>query len=154
MDDEKSSTSGPSLNNRYGQILPTGEFVEPPYMKAFRQMSPEALYARHFPPAPTGPNPRRQAAGRLNRQKRKGLTEAGREKLRQSAIRNQPWRHSSGPKTEAGKRRSSYNGRYRQTGKISIRQGKAELRKSAACADELSSLLQKLHHGLTGLGVP
>ena len=49
------------------------------------------------------PNPRRVAAGKRNRAKRKGLTPEGRGKLRQSALRHKPWRFSSGPKTPEGK---------------------------------------------------
>lgn len=49
------------------------------------------------------------------------LTEAGRAKLRETALRNQPWRHSTGPITEAGKKRSSQNGRFRQRGFLSQR---------------------------------
>lgn len=58
----------------------------------------------------------RQVAGRLNQKKSKGLTDDGRAALREAALRNQPWRHSTGPRTEAGKLRSRANalktGRY------------------------------------------
>lgn len=44
--------------------------------------------------------------------KRRGpLTEAGRVKLRESALRSKPSAHSTGPRTEAGKRRSRMNAR-------------------------------------------
>jgi len=46
---------------------------------------------------PNQPNPNRVEAGRRNRKKRKGLTPAGREKLRQAALANQPWKHTKGP---------------------------------------------------------
>lgn len=58
----------------------------------------------------------RQVAGRLNQKKSKGLTDDGRVALREAALRNQPWRHSTGPRTETGKMRSRGNalktGRY------------------------------------------
>ena len=44
-------------------------------------------------------------------QKARGLlTEAGLQILRETAKRNQPWRRSTGPRTEEGKRRSAANG--------------------------------------------
>ena len=55
------------------------------------------------------PNPKRVAAGRLNRMKSKGLTPAGREKLRQSALQRKPWLHSTGPRTPEGKARAAQN---------------------------------------------
>jgi hypothetical protein len=67
------------------------------------------------------PNPRRVAAGRLNRQKRRGLTPEGRERLRQAALACRPWLHASGPKTVEGKARSAQNGRGRQVGEPSGR---------------------------------
>lgn len=114
-------------------------------------LPPQSLLSIFFPhftapqPQPLRlPNPKRQAAGRLNRQKRRGLTEAGREKLRQSALKHRPWQHSTGPRTDRGKRHSADNGRYRQRGGRSIRQMKAELRDGVACADELQELLEYL----------
>ncbi|MGP1345555.1 MAG: hypothetical protein ACTS3F_02650 [Phycisphaerales bacterium] len=37
------------------------------------------------------------------------LSEAGRARLRAAALRNEPWRHSTGPRTPEGKRRCSQN---------------------------------------------
>jgi hypothetical protein len=54
-------------------------------------------------------NPKRVAAGRRNRKKRRGLTPTGRERLRQNAIRHRPWRYATGPKTAAGKAISAKN---------------------------------------------
>jgi hypothetical protein len=64
-------------------------------------------------PTAAGPNPRRVAAGRQNRAKRKGLTPAGRERLRQAALRSRPWQFVTGPRTAAGTARSAQNGRSR-----------------------------------------
>ena len=98
------------------------------------------------------PNPRRQAAGRNNRKKRKGLTEPGRQRLRESTIKHQPWKMSTGPKTVMGRRRSANNGRHSQKGEASIRQLKAELRASVDCGDELRAIRQMLSSGLRSLG--
>jgi hypothetical protein len=76
---------------------------------------------------PPSPNPKRVVAGRLNRQKRQGLTPAGRERLRQAALRNEPWQHTRGPITAAGKARSAQNGKLRQKGPISVREARATL---------------------------
>ncbi|MHC4093343.1 MAG: hypothetical protein ACYSVY_24245 [Planctomycetota bacterium] len=48
-------------------------------------------------------------ANRRNWAKRGPITEAGRERLRESALRNQPWEHSTGPRTTLGKLRSRAN---------------------------------------------
>jgi hypothetical protein len=57
------------------------------------------------------PNPRRVAAGRLNRQKRKGFTPEGRERLHRAALENRPWLHATGPRTQQGKARAAANGK-------------------------------------------
>jgi hypothetical protein len=74
------------------------------------------------------PNPRRVAAGRLNRAQRGSLTDAGRERLRQAALLNRPWQHSTGPRTPAGRAQSVLNGKRRQRGPQSIREIRAELK--------------------------
>ena len=48
-------------------------------------------------------------ANRRNWAKWKGLTAEGRERLRQTALRNEPWRFSTGPRTPEGKARSRAN---------------------------------------------
>jgi hypothetical protein len=60
------------------------------------------------------PNPRRVAAGRLNRRKHKGFTPEGRERLREAALKNRPWRHATGPRTPQGKARAAANGKLRK----------------------------------------
>ena len=77
--------------------------------------------------APHQPNPKRVAAGKLNRMKRKGLTPEGRERLRQAALRHQPWRFSTGPRSPEGKARVALNGRTGQKGPVSVRQLRAQL---------------------------
>jgi len=73
------------------------------------------------------PNPRRIAAGKRNRALRKGLTEEGRRRLQESARRNQPWQHSTGPKTPTGKARAAQNAKNCQLGPRSVREIKRDL---------------------------
>ena len=74
------------------------------------------------------PNPNRVLAGKQNRQRRRELTPAGRQRLRESMLTRKPWASSTGPKTVAGKARSAANGNFRQAGQRSVRQ------RRAACA--------------------
>ena len=80
--------------------------------------------------SPPCPNPRRVAAGKLNRRKRGPLSPEGRERLRQAALANRPWLASTGPRTPEGKARAARNGKARQKGEQSVEagslQGKAE----------------------------
>lgn len=86
---------------------------------------------------PAQPNPKRVAAGRRNREKRLGLSERGRERLRETALRHQPWRFATGPKTAAGKARVALNGKVRQLGPKSTR----EVQRDIA---GVSEMLQKM----------
>src|SRR4051812_39756652 len=79
------------------------------------------------PPSPSPPNPRRVEAGRRNRALRRGLTDAGRERLRQAALANRPWEASTGPRTPEGKARAAANGKLGQKGPKSVRELRAEL---------------------------
>ena len=74
------------------------------------------------------PNPKRVAAGRLNRARRGPLTAEGREKLRQAALDNRPWEHSTGPHSPVGKAQSILNGKKRQLGPWSVREIRAQLK--------------------------
>jgi hypothetical protein len=51
-------------------------------------------------------------ANRRNWSLRRGLTPEGRERLRAAAFRLRPWEHSTGPRTDAGRRRSRENAVY------------------------------------------
>jgi hypothetical protein len=73
------------------------------------------------------PNPRRVAAGRVNRAKRGPLTAEGRERLRAAALANKPWLSSTGPKTTEGKKATAENGRHDQMDSLSIRQARIEV---------------------------
>jgi hypothetical protein len=59
-------------------------------------------------------NPKRVAAGKLNQLKCRGLTPAGRARLRQAALAHRPWTFSTGPRTPEGKARSARNGKGRR----------------------------------------
>jgi len=67
----------------------------------------------------------RQIAGRLNQQKRRGLTPAGRQRLSDLARYSKPWQHSTGPRTASGKAKSAANGKVRQTKSMSVRERRA-----------------------------
>lgn len=83
------------------------------------------------------PNPKRVAAGKLNRAKRKGLTPGGRERLRQAALRHRPWDHSTGPKTPGGKATAVANGKRRQLGPVSVRELRTGLKDLQAFARDM-----------------
>jgi hypothetical protein len=52
---------------------------------------------------------------------------AVRERLRAAALRLQPWKWATGPRTVAGKQKASANGRCRQHGPLSTRAVRAEM---------------------------
>ncbi len=58
-------------------------------------------------------NPKRVAAGKANRAKRKPLSAEAREKLKRAIRRNKPWLNSTGPVTPEGKKKSASNVRWR-----------------------------------------
>jgi hypothetical protein len=86
-------------------------------------------------------------AGRRNRLKWRGFTAEGLERLRQAALRTQPWRHSTGPRTAAGKVRSAANGRVRQKGPVSVRELRAELAGLHDLAREMAAARARLAGG-------
>ncbi len=88
-------------------------------------------------PSSYSPNPRRVAAGKLNRAKRQGLTPEGRERLRQAALKNQPWRLSTGPRTPEGKAKAALNSCEQQLGPLSVRAIKRGLTDLQALAQEM-----------------
>jgi len=92
-------------------------------------------------------NPRRVLAGRLNRRKWKGLTAAGRQRLREAALRNRPWEHSTGPRTLEGKRRSAVNGKRRQKGTASVRERRRRQRALRAVWAFLEYCMSLEHEG-------
>ena len=67
-------------------------------------------------------NPRRQAAGKRNQALRRGLSEAGRGRLREAALSHRPWELSTGPRSVAGKAIAAANGKRRQKGQYSVRE--------------------------------
>src|SRR5262245_18631248 len=91
-------------------------------------------------------NPRRVAAGKANRQLRGGLSAGGRQRLREAIQRTQPWLSSTGPKSEAGKKRSAENGRLRQRGERSVRQRRQDL----ADVEQLVQAMRLARQAVTG----
>ena len=86
------------------------------------------------------PNPRRVAAGKLNRQRRRGLTPEGRELLRRAALAGRPWLHSTGPRSVAGKALVALNGKRRLGGEPSAR----EVRRQVAAVGGLATSMVEL----------
>jgi hypothetical protein len=97
-------------------------------------------------------NPKRVAAGKRNRALRRGLTEAGRQRLRESALRHEPWRFATGPKTPEGKARSAANGKKRQLGPRSVRQVRAELADLRGLLAEMRAAREVAADALSGRG--
>lgn len=67
------------------------------------------------------PSPRTDGTP-AERRRGRVFTAKHRELLRQFAMLNRPWEHSTGPRTAAGKARVAENGRKRQKGEESVRQ--------------------------------
>jgi hypothetical protein len=53
------------------------------------------------------------------------LSEAGLNSLRLKALRDQPWRFSTGPRTQEGKAQAALNGRKRMKRDMSVREKRA-----------------------------
>ena len=112
-------------------------------------------------------NPKRVAAGKLNRTKRNQLSEAALNRLRDAALRHRPWERSTGPRSANGKSKVGQNARKRKTAvqpsaELQVQQAALQLLKSlraiskshfidreriviesgARVADQLSDLLQ------------
>lgn len=56
------------------------------------------------------------------------LTEQGRAKLATATRRHRPWQYSTGPRTEAGKRKSSENSRWLRANPHTLRSVRQDLR--------------------------
>jgi hypothetical protein len=115
--------SGPERNDVAG-FLTAAAFLEQQARMAV-DWGTEDAYARLA--EALEPNPRRLAAGKRNRALRKGLTEEGRERLRESAHKHKPWRYSTGPRTPEGKKAAIRNGKMRQLGPKSVREVRQEV---------------------------
>jgi len=85
-------------------------------------------------------NPRRVAAGRRNRALRGPLSPDGRDRLREAALANRPWRFSTGPRSVAGKLRVAENGRGRQVGEPSAREVRRQLAALGGLAADMAAL--------------
>ena len=94
------------------------------------------------------PNPRRVEAGRRNQQKWKGLTDAGRVRLRVAALKHQPWLHSTGPRTPEGKAKVAMNGRSRQLDAVSRR----EVHRELAPFDDVLARLAEIRQQVLNIG--
>lgn len=89
-------------------------------------------------------SPARVAAGKRNRLRRGPLSPAGRQRLRDAALRNRPWEFSTGPRTVAGKAAAANNGREHQKGTTSVRQQRAAMAEAIAIVSKLKKLRKEL----------
>jgi hypothetical protein len=68
------------------------------------------------------------------------LTPEGRSRLRQSALVNRPWLHSTGPKSVAGKARVAENGKRRLGGEPSAREVRRQLAALTGLVADMAAL--------------
>jgi hypothetical protein len=83
------------------------------------------------------PDPRKVEAGKRARARWRGFTPEGLERLRQGAIDRRLWEHSTGPRTPAGKARSSANSQVQRKGPISAREMWADMAAIRALIQEI-----------------
>jgi len=81
-----------------------------------------------------------------------GLTEVGRQRLREAALRHKPWTHSTGPRTAAGKARSAANGKKRQLGPLSVREIRADLAGLRGLLSDMRASCQLVAEHVAGRG--
>ncbi len=139
QDDEAACSSSAATTGNYvalNRIQPVGDknthLTDQP-----KQTRRNVRRAKKGNPATDPPGIR---VGRLNRRKWQGFTSEGLQRLRDAALRHRPWEHSTGPRTAEGKRRSSQNGRYRQTNALSRREIQREREDVDKCLTELFEL--------------
>src|SRR5687768_15186134 len=92
------------------------------------------------PTARAVPSPARIAAGRRNRQLGGPLTDAGRVRLREAALRHRPWAFATGPRTPTGKAKVALNGKRHRKGALSVRERRRLLKEVEAVRVGLSAL--------------
>ena len=92
------------------------------------------------PTARAVPSPARIAAGRRNRELRGPLSDAGRVRLREAALRNRPWEFATGPRTPAGRAKVALNGKRHRKGVLSARERRRLLKGVEALRVGLSAL--------------
>ena len=71
------------------------------------------------------------------------MTAAGREKLRQTALKHQPWRFSTGPRTPEGKAKVAMNGKRQQRNELSVREMRRELSDAGSTLERLAAARQR-----------
>jgi hypothetical protein len=102
----------------------------------------------------TGTRQDSPAPGRVERSRtpRRELTEDGRRRLREAALRHQPWRFSTGPRTAAGKTRSAANGTKRQTAPRSVREIRHDLADLRGLLQDMRSACRLAEEAVSGRG--
>jgi hypothetical protein len=79
---------------------------------------------------------------------RSGFSSAGLERLRQAALANRPWEHSTGPRTPEGKARAARNARVLQKGRQSVRELRADIAALLGVASDLEACRRLLQAGV------
>jgi hypothetical protein len=93
---------------------------------------------------PAGPvDPGRFRIARENRARWRGHSVAGLERLRQAALRNRPWRFSTGPRTPEGKVICAANGRRLKRDIYSFPEIRGEIKQANALALALAELRER-----------
>ena len=87
----------------------------------------------------SGKSSARVLAGQKNWLLRGPLTEQGRQRLREAALRNEPWRSSTGPRTHDGKATAALNGHCHRSDPSSQRQLRAAVAEISGLADQLKA---------------
>jgi hypothetical protein len=80
------------------------------------------------------------------------LSESGRQRLREAAIKNRPWRHSTGPRTPEGKERAAANGYRHRADPGSLRQLRVGMIDIHGMIEQMAGLRQALQGGSGDLG--
>jgi hypothetical protein len=95
-------------------------------------------------PPKKSPNPKRVAAGKLNRSKRGPISSIGKAKLRLAIYRVKPWLLSTGPKTSQGKAESARNGLLRVKNGENLRKVRRNINKISQMMKELRDLRDEI----------
>jgi len=99
---------------------------------------------KYYPRSLLPSNPKQVLVGKRKWWKRGPRTPEGRQRMREAALRNKPWLHSTGPRTPEGKARAAANGRRRQKGEMSVRQLRAAVADVGEMVKEMATLRNKI----------
>ena len=81
-----------------------------------------------------------QNSERLGPQKRRSISPEGLDRLRAAALKHQPWKNSSGPRSPRGKAQAILNGKRRQKGPVSVRERRQLVADATGMASSMKAL--------------